>query len=184
VASKSKEARDETPEAPAADASVQAFRDALEKSVSISRERMQEVVDDAVRRGRMTRADAEELVGRIITQVRDQAEELVGQVEPLFSNSPVAKAGRGVQSRARATARKARDRADEPLKSADRIRRKARLPGFPITAYDQLSVPQINNRLRELGPDDLQRVLEYEIANRNRVGVLRALERKLEQAAS
>jgi polyhydroxyalkanoate synthesis regulator phasin len=178
---KSKEAKSVTEDAPASDASVQAFRDALEKSVSISRERMQEVVDDAVRRGRMTRADAEELVGRIITQVRDQAEELVGQVEPLLSNSPVAKAGRGVQSRARATARKARDRADEPLKKTDRIRRRAGLPGFPITAYDQLSVPQINNRLRELGDDDLRRVMAYEIAHRNRVGVLRALERKLAQ---
>jgi polyhydroxyalkanoate synthesis regulator phasin len=162
-----------------ADESVQAFRDALEKSVSVSRERMQEVVDDAVRRGRMTRADAEELVGRIISQVRDQAEELVGQVEPLFSNSPVGKAKREVGSRVRGTARNVRDRADEPLQKTDRIRRKAGLPGFPITAYDQLSVPQINNRLRELSDDDLRKVMEYEIANRNRIGVLRTLQRKL-----
>ena len=34
-----------------AEQSVQAFRDALEKSVTISRERLQEVVDDAVKRG-------------------------------------------------------------------------------------------------------------------------------------
>ena len=170
---------------PAADdlnAGVTALRERLVSSVTLTTDRLQDAVDDAVRRGRMTRADAEELVGRIITQVRDQAEELIGQVEPLLSNSPVAKAGRGVQSRARATARKARDLADEPLKKTDRIRRRAGLPGFPITAYDQLSVPQINNRLRELGPDDLRKVMAYEIANRNRVGVVRALERKLSQA--
>src|ERR1044072_232007 len=94
-----------------ADASVQAFREALEKSVSVARDRMQEVVDDAVRRGRMTRADAEELVGRIITQVRDQAEELVGQVEPLLSNSPVGKAKREGGSRVRGTGREDRARA-------------------------------------------------------------------------
>ena len=39
-----------------AEQSVQAFKDALEKSVTISRERLQEVVDDAVRRGRMTQS--------------------------------------------------------------------------------------------------------------------------------
>ena len=49
------------------------------------------------------------------------------------------------------TAKRARDTADQPLARADRLRRKAGLPGFPITAYDQLSVPQINNRLTELG---------------------------------
>jgi hypothetical protein len=71
--------------------------------------------------------------------------------------------------------------ADEPLARADRLRRRARVPGFPISAYDQLSVPQINNRLPELSKEQLDRVREYELANRNRVGVLRALERKLEQ---
>ena len=35
------------------DKSVEAFRDALERSVTLSRERIQEVVDDAVKRGRM-----------------------------------------------------------------------------------------------------------------------------------
>ena len=59
-----------------AEQSVQAFRDALEKSITISRERLQEVLDDAVRRGRMTRGDAEEMVGRLATRGREQAEVL------------------------------------------------------------------------------------------------------------
>jgi polyhydroxyalkanoate synthesis regulator phasin len=152
------------------DASLQAFRDALEKSVTISREKLQEVIDDAVRRGRMTRGDAEEMLGRLLTRGREEAEELLRQAEPLVS---------GVQNRVKDTAKAARDVADEPLAKADRLRRRAGLPGFPISAYDQLSVPQINNRLRELSKDQLDRVREYELANRNRVGVLRALERKL-----
>jgi polyhydroxyalkanoate synthesis regulator phasin len=93
------------------EASLQAFRDAVEKSVAVSRERLQEVVDDAVRRGRMTRGDAEEMVGRLVSQVREQAEELLSQVEPLISNSAVSKARRDVESRVRSTARKARKRA-------------------------------------------------------------------------
>ncbi|MFN2612615.1 MAG: hypothetical protein ABR536_04505 [Solirubrobacterales bacterium] len=161
------------------DASLQAFRAAVEKSVTVSRERLQEVVDDAVRRGRMTRGDAEEMVGRLVSQVREQAEELLGQVEPLISSSAVGKARRDVESRVRGTARKARNRADEPLASADRLRRKARLPGFPITAYDRLTVPQINGRLADLTPDQLRTVVAYESSHRNRVGVRRAIGRRL-----
>jgi polyhydroxyalkanoate synthesis regulator phasin len=67
-----------------AEQSVQAFRDALEKSVTISRERLQEVVDDAVRRGRMTRGDAEELVSRLVTRGREQAEDILGELEKLL----------------------------------------------------------------------------------------------------
>src|SRR5690242_20856944 len=78
-----------------AEESVQAFREALEKSVTISRERLQEVVDDAVRRGRMTRGDAEEMVGRLVSRGRDQADDLVSQLEQLLAQV------RGVPDRAR-----------------------------------------------------------------------------------
>ncbi len=117
----------------------------------------------------MTRGDAEELVGRLLSRGREGADDLLKQLDPLVN-------------RATKTAKRARDRADQPLARADRVRRKAKLPGFPITAYDQLSVPQINNRLRELTPEQLRRVLEYESGNRNRIGVMRAVERKLERA--
>lgn len=166
------------------EASLQAFRDAVEKSVTVSRERVQEVIDDAVRRGRMTRGDAEEMVGRLVNQVREQAEELLGQVEPLIAKSPVGKARRDVESRVRGTARKARAKANEPLAGADRLRRKARLPGFPITAYDQLTVPQINSRLGDLSPDELRKVADYEASHRKRVGVMRAAKRRLKKTGA
>lgn len=166
-----------TPEAARSEASLQAFRDALEKSVTISRERLQEVIDDAVRRGRMTRGDAEELIGRLLTRSREGAEELLRQIEPVVSGTR-----RDIESRVKGTAKRARNRANEPLAQADRLRRRAGLPGFPISAYDRLSVPQINDRLRELSSEELDRVREHERTNRNRVGVMRAVERKLEQA--
>ena len=56
---------------------MQAFRDALERSrgalesnVTLSRDRIQEVVDDAVKRGRMTRGDANELVSNLVSRGR------------------------------------------------------------------------------------------------------------------
>jgi polyhydroxyalkanoate synthesis regulator phasin len=174
-----------------AEQSLQAFRDALEKSVTISRERLQEVVDDAVRRGRMTRTDAEELVSRVVTRGRDQAEEILAQLERLLAQ--VRDVG-GVAGRAReqadrtrkqvgGRAKKAGKRAvgavDKPLASADRMRRKARVPGFPITAYDQLTARQIDRRLTDLSPSQLRKVRDYERRNKARKGLLRSLDRKL-----
>jgi polyhydroxyalkanoate synthesis regulator phasin len=170
-----------------ADQSVQAFRDALEKSITISRERLQEVVDDAVRRGRMTRGDAEDLVSRVVTRGRDQADDILSELERLLRQVPglsdAADRARGgvgeVGDRAVRARKKAVGAVDQPLASADRVRRKARLPGFPITAYDQLSIRQIDGRLAELTRAELRRVRDYEQGHRARKGLLRSLDRKL-----
>jgi hypothetical protein len=68
---------------------------------------------------------------------------------------------------------------DKPLASADRVRRAARVPGFPITAYDQLSIRQIDRRLQELSRVELRKVRDYERGNKARKGLLRSLDRKL-----
>ena len=172
----------EAEESSRAERSVQAFRDALEKSITISRERLQEVLDDAVKRGRMTRGDAEEMVGRLATRGREQAEDLLSQLESLLSQV------RDVPDRAKqevgVRAEQARKRTvaavDKPLASADRVRRGARVPGFPITAYDQLSIRQIDRRLQELSRQELRKVRDYERSNKSRKGLLRALDRKLQ----
>jgi polyhydroxyalkanoate synthesis regulator phasin len=164
-----------------AEQSVQAFRDALEKSITISRERLQEVVDDAVRRGRMTRGDAEEMVGRLATRGREQAEDLLAQLERLLSQVREVpdKAKQEVGDRAETARKRAVGAVDKPLASADRVRRAARVPGFPITAYDQLSIRQIDRRLQELSRVELRKVRDYERGNKARKGLLRSLDRKL-----
>jgi polyhydroxyalkanoate synthesis regulator phasin len=192
-----------------AEQSVQAFREALEKSVHISRERLQEVVDDAVRRGRMTRGDGEELVTRVITRGREQAEDILGELERVVGQlrgdvESAAKDPRKNAERAAGRARReledASDRArqqvgdraerarkravaavDQPLAGADRVRRRARIPGFPITAYDQLSIRQIDRRLAELTRQQLRKVRDYEQRNKARKGLLRSLDRKLQK---
>ena len=164
-----------------AEQSVQAFRDALEKSVTISRDRLQEVIDEAVRRGRMTRSDADEMIGRLVTRGRDQAEDLLSQLERLLTQARDAP-GRA-RKQAGTHAQKARKRAvkaaDKPLAGADRVRRAARVPGFPITAYDQLSVRQIEGRLSKLSPAQLRKVRDYERRHKARKSLLRSLDRKL-----
>jgi polyhydroxyalkanoate synthesis regulator phasin len=171
-----------TEESSRADESVQAFREALEKSITISRERLQDVVDDAVRRGRMTRGDAEELVGRVVTRGRDQAEDLLSQLERMLAQVREApgRARQQVGGRAVKARKRAVKAVDKPLAGADRVRRAARVPGFPITAYDQLSVRQIDRRLQELSRAELRRVRDYERQNKARKSLLRSLDRKLQ----
>jgi polyhydroxyalkanoate synthesis regulator phasin len=172
----------QTAESSRAEQSVQAFRDALEKSVTISRDRLQEVIDDAVRRGRMTRGDAEEIVSRLVTRGRDQADDLISQLEQLLSQVREApgRARQQVEGRAGRARKRAVKAVDKPLAGADRVRRTARIPGFPITAYDDLSVRQIDRRLQELSLAQLRKVRDYERRNKARKGVLRSVDRKLQ----
>ncbi len=185
---------------------MQAFRDALEKSVTISRDRLEEVVDDAVRRGRMTRGDAEELVGRVVTRGREQAADVLGQLERLLDQLREAgdaaaeprrtaaraasrarreledateRARREVGSRAEQARKRTVAAVDQPLSRADRVRRRTRVPGLPISAYDQLSIRQIDRRLQELSREELRKVRDYEQRHKARKGVLRAVDRKL-----
>jgi len=164
-----------------AEQSIQAFRDALEKSVTLSRERLQEVVDDAVRRGRMTRSDAEELVGRMVTRSREQVDDILRQLEELAAQL------RGAASNPQRTAERAaevarqgiEDARGHALATADRARRRAGLSSFPISGYDDLKVAEIDERLAKLDPAELRQVRDYERRNKARKGVLRSVERRL-----
>jgi polyhydroxyalkanoate synthesis regulator phasin len=182
TASQGKRKNAQSTESSRAEQSVQAFRDALEKTVTISRDRLQEVIDDAVRRGRMTRDDADEIVGRLVTRGRDQADDLIGQLERLLAQIRQApgRARQQVGTRAERARRRAVKAVDKPLAGADRVRRAARVPGFPITAYDDLSVRQIDRRLQELSRAQLRKVRDYERRNKARKGVLQSVDRKLQ----
>ena len=193
-----------------AELSVQSFRDALEKSVTVSRERLQEVVDDAVKRGRMTRGDGQDLVSRLVTRGREQAESIVDQVEKLVNQArdevaertaaprrtaeratdrarreigdAADRARKEVDSRTKKTRKRAVAVVEQPLATADRARRRALSgAGFPITAYDQLSVSQIDHRLLDLTRAELKKVREYEKGKKARKGVLRAIDAQLEK---
>jgi polyhydroxyalkanoate synthesis regulator phasin len=174
------------PSAGRGDKSVEAFRNALERSLVLSRERLQEAVDDAVKRGRMTRGDANELVSNLVTRGRQQTDDLMKELERLLDQARreietrARPARRQARSAAGRAARAARDVADAPLAQADRIRRRAGVrAGGPVTAYDQLTVPQIRSRLKELTKDDLRKVRTQEKRGKARRGILDDIERRL-----
>src|SRR5205814_2305707 len=83
---------------------------------------------DGGRRGRMTRADAEDLAQSLITLGRRQTEDLMADVEQLLG-------------RPRAAAADARRRTDRVLRAAAGLSSTA----FPIPDYDELAAAQITS---------------------------------------
>jgi polyhydroxyalkanoate synthesis regulator phasin len=141
-------------------ANLGALRERLVSSLTLTSDRLQETVDDAVRRGRMTRKDAEELLSTLVTAGRAQTEALLADVEQLL--------GRGA--------------GDAVLRTVDRARRRvgAGVGGtFPILGYDDLTAAQITKRLTDLTPAQLRKVRDYERRHDARKSVLNAIERKL-----
>jgi polyhydroxyalkanoate synthesis regulator phasin len=168
------------------DKSIESFRDSLERSVTISRDRLQEVVDDAVRHGRMQRRDAEKMVSDLVSRGRRQTSSLIQDLERVAEQARKELRGRSGPARRQATkaarraGRAARDVADRPLAEADRLRRRTGLPArFPITAYDQLTGAQVKSRLRDLSPAELRKVRDYEMRTRKRKGVVNDIDKKL-----
>lgn len=92
------------------DKSVEQFRESLERSVTLSRDRLQEVVDDAVKRGRMTGSDAEKMLSDLIKRGRRQTDTLLKELERLVKEARKGVGGRTAPVRKQATqaARRAR----------------------------------------------------------------------------
>jgi polyhydroxyalkanoate synthesis regulator phasin len=151
-----------TPQAASADAlsRLTGLRDMLTKSVMLTGDRIQEVVDDAVSRGRLTRTDAEDLVQRLISLGRQQTEDIIGDLEQLL--------GRGTSTSG-----------DRVLQQVDKARRAVGIGTFPILGYDDLSAGQVVDRLGDLTPAQLRKVRDHEKRNANRKSILQAIERKL-----
>lgn len=168
--------------------SIESFRASLERSVTVSRERLQEVVDDAVERGRMTRRDAEAMVSELLDKGRRQRDSLLDELERL---------GKQLGKQSEHLARQAREVTEKPLVKAEKkLRRSAgaksasgaapkakpsRAPSgrFPIAGYDDLNATEVTKRLADLTPKQLEAVRERESAGAARKTVLSAIEKKL-----
>jgi hypothetical protein len=146
---------------------LQRFLDPREVVV-VTRERLQEVLDEAVARGRMTRDDAGTLLADLLQRGRKQTDDLREDIEGLLGGA------KGV------TRKGVSGSAERVLREVDRARRVAGVgPSFPILGYDDLTAAQVNERLGELDAAELRKVRDYEKRNANRKSVLAAVEQKL-----
>ena len=146
---------------------LQRFLDPREVVV-VSRERLQEALDDAVDRGRMTRDDATALLNDLLQRGRKQTDDLRDDIE-------------GILTGARNTTRRSvSGSAERVLREVDRARRAAGVgPTFPILGYDDLTAAQVTERLGDLSAAELRKVRDYEKRNAKRKSVLSAIESKL-----
>src|SRR3954452_19532119 len=125
--------------------------------VVLTRDRVQEALDDAVARGRMTRTDATELVAALFERGRSQTDDLISQLEAVVTGTPT-----------------------RIVREVDRARRATGIgSNFPVSGYDDLTAAEVGERLNDLSAAELRKVRDYERRNANRKSVLQNIERKL-----
>jgi hypothetical protein len=139
----------------------------------ISRDRIQDTLDEAAERGRITRSDANELVSELVKRGREQTDHVLADIERLLL-------GRG-----RSGSTTKLSRLPEPVEKLVRSgagRVKRTVSGeqeLPILAYDDMTARQATERLKGLTPSELRQVRDYERRHANRKSVLAAIEREL-----
>jgi hypothetical protein len=156
-------------------------RELLSRGLVISRDRLQEVLDEAVRHGRMTREDAEELLANLVQIGRRQAQDALADLEAAVGRSAT-QTRRLARARVAGVAAAARHApgTDRALRAVDRARRAAGLGSpFPISGYDDLTATQVKSRLVELTAAELRKVRDHERRNARRKTVLDAIEKGL-----
>src|SRR5688500_1926875 len=71
-----------------------AVRELLARSLMLPSAGLRDTLDDAVKRGRITRADAEELIERLVALGRQQSDDAMGRLETALGGSKSASGGK------------------------------------------------------------------------------------------
>lgn len=150
--------------------------------VMLTRERIQEVADDAVERGRMTRMDANDFVQGLLRRGRKETDDVLSDLERILGRGRDQLDGATGTTRERATqaaitARKRVERTtagSRVARSGSRSRKRS-----PIARYDQLSAADVRKRLGRLSPTELRQVRQTERRGAARKSVLEAIDKKL-----
>jgi polyhydroxyalkanoate synthesis regulator phasin len=122
--------------------------------VLLSRKTIEDLFEDAVQRGRMTRSDAQEMVQSLLSRGARATDDLLADIERMLG---------------------ARPDSFEPVEGGDG----RGAPNLPIAGYDELSAAQVQERLDGLTPAELRKLRDYEQRHANRKTVLDRIERRL-----
>jgi hypothetical protein len=135
-------------------------------AVLLTRRHIEDVAEDAVRRGRMTRDDAQQMIQTLLQQGARQTDDFLADLERLLGR------GRGLEEQQAPGA----PRAPRPRQ---RQRPRKLQANLPIPNYDELSAAAVQEKLAGLTPAELRKLRDYERQHANRKTVLDAIERKL-----
>lgn len=173
---------------------LRALHGALEHSVTIQATRLQELMDDLVARGALTRTEADHLVGQLVTTSRAYSQALLQVLDSVTAESrKVLSAPKVLTSPVRATAgllvgtvrqapklvpgRRAPAAPRPPAATPPEPTAPEDLPDLPDLR--DLTVAQVKPRLAGLDPAHLRRLRAQEVAGKNRKGVLAEIDRLL-----
>ncbi|WP_418062916.1 hypothetical protein [Pimelobacter simplex] len=173
---------------------LRALHGALEHSVTIQATRLQELMDDLVARGALTRAEADHLVGQLVTTSRAYSQALLQVLDSVTTESrKVLAAPKVLTSPVRATAGLLVETVRQapklvpgrrtPAPAAPSAPAAAVAPDVPdlpdLPDLADLTVAQAKPRLAGLDAAALRRAHAQEAAGKNRKGVLAEIDRLL-----
>jgi hypothetical protein len=121
--------------------------------VLLSRTAIEDLFEDAVHRGRMTRSDAQEMAQSLLSRGARATDDFLADLERMVGAraGSIEAAAEGGDGRA----------------------------SLPIADYDDLSAAQVQERLEGLTPAELRKLRDYEQRHANRKTVLEKMERRL-----
>jgi hypothetical protein len=124
--------------------------------VVVSRRAIDELFDDAVRRGRMTRSDAQEMAQNLLSRGARATDDFLADLERILGT-----------------------RADALESLVETGDGHGSAPNLPIADYDELSAAKVQEQLDGLTPAELRKLRDYEQRHANRKTVLDKIERRL-----
>ena len=167
---------------------LRALHGALEHSVTIQATKLQELMDDLVVRGSLTRAEADNLLGQLVSASKAYSQALLQVLDTVTetATAPV----RATAGRLAETGGTVAGKVAQSVRQAPRLvpgRRKGATDPTPaaVTAVpvlpdlSTLTVAEAKSRLAGLDASALRRLREQEVAGKNRKGVLDAIARQL-----
>ncbi len=171
---------------------LQALKGALEHSLTIQRTRLQEIVDDLVSRGSLSRTDADGLLNQLLTSSKDYSQAILQVLESVTADArrtiggsiePVMATASKVADRVADTLRRAPGVPAKKPKSAPKAAapRAAAKPALldPIPGLSSLTVAEIKPKLTGLSSSALRRVRENELAGKSRKTVIGQIDQLL-----
>lgn len=167
---------------------LRALHGALEHSVTIQATKLQELMDDLVVRGSLSRAEADNLLGQLVSASKAYSQALLQVLDTVTetATAPVRTAGRLAETVAGTVAQSVkqaprlvpgRRKPAAPRAAAKPVAAVTALPTLPDLST--LTVPQAKARLTGLDASALRKLREQEVAGKNRKGVLDEIARQL-----
>lgn len=181
---------------------LKALRGALEHSVTIQLTRLQDVIDDLVARGSLTRADADQLVDQLMSTSKAYTQALLQVVETVRAETrrnvetglataaaPVMATANKIVDTVRKPGKKSKGKGENG-KGEKAKGKKAKAPADarltvvqhdPIPDLAELSIVKIRPLLAGLTPAELRQVRAREATGKARKSLLAEIDRELEK---